>query len=313
MDARTKFKAVLRLIMDMADCFDTEPFQVGKLTVITVLASLSHLLEKISFRTSQIDPGEMIYLEGIAKEYGAAGTSPTLHLNTQPQLTKIIDTGFPLGRYLGKLSTFHRSVSSLIRWAQSPRRLRDTLKHSLEIQIVTSKPGCIPRLPRTSAGWEEVVRNIVDKSGFLQDGSFIQGAAAAVCKFYAHSPKAAPAVHCEVALILHYQSRPVSSVPPVRSIGVSKPSCSACWGWVQHLNSKNQTRYAVDGADKECFDLWGIPEHAQLSMGFWEQYTTSLEHLVCERWEAQSLIQSSSVIQGEEIVVTYTGPSETQR
>lgn len=101
---------------------------------------LSTLLESIYVRTSQVDPVEMALLEGVVEQHGAASTdtSPSLHLNTLPAANKDhCDTGFPFGRYLGKLSTFHRSASSLIRWAQStqgpPRDTNpsaSTAKHS---------------------------------------------------------------------------------------------------------------------------------------------------------------------------------------
>ncbi|KAF8432795.1 hypothetical protein BGX38DRAFT_242696 [Terfezia claveryi] len=284
--AKTELSAVSCSIRDMADCFN-QAYSQGKWTVTsTVLTKLSTLLENICVRTSQIDPVEMALLEGVVEQHGAAS--------------------FPLGHYLRKLSTFHRSASSLIRWAQSPR-LRHTLKDSLEIQIVTLKPEFIPQFPTTSAGWEEVVKNIVERNDFLPEGSFIQEAATAVCKSFSHSPKAAPPVHCEVALILHYQSRPVSSVPPFNYIGVSKLSCGACWEWIQQFNSENNTTYVVKGAHKKFYYPWGIPEH--LSMGFWKRYTIRLEHIVCERWQVQGSIRSgsdSTANSGNEIVVTNT-------
>ncbi|RPB23350.1 hypothetical protein L211DRAFT_868775, partial [Terfezia boudieri ATCC MYA-4762] len=104
-NAKTELSAVSCSIMDITDCFN-QAYSQGKWTVTsTVLTKLNTLLENICVRTSQIDPVEMALLEGVVEQHGAAS--------------------FPLGHYLGKLSTFHRSASSLIRWAQSPR-LRHT-------------------------------------------------------------------------------------------------------------------------------------------------------------------------------------------
>jgi len=306
-NAMTEISAISCSIIDMIDCFN-QAYSQGKWTVTkTVLTNLSTLLEDICVRTSRVDPVEMALFEGVVEQHGAASTSPFLHLNTLPAADKDhYETGFPLGRYLGKLSTFHRSASSLIRWAQSPR-LRHTLKNHLEVQIVTSKQEFIPQLPTTSASWEEVVKNIVERNGFLSEGSFIQEAAAAACKSSSHPLKAAPPVHCEVALILHYQSRPTSSVPPFNYIGVSKLSCGACWEWIQQFNSENNTTYVVKGAHRKFYYPWGIPK--QLSTGFWKRYTIRLEHIVCERWKAQGSVRSdsdSTVSSNDEIVETNT-------
>ena len=66
-------------------------------------------------------------------------------------------------------------------------------------------------------------------------------------------------VHCECALITHYQNRAKSIVAPLEYIGVSKLSCKACVLFFEASNKVTSSRFCTRGSHQKWYFPWAMP------------------------------------------------------
>lgn len=66
-------------------------------------------------------------------------------------------------------------------------------------------------------------------------------------------------VHCECALISYLESSHLDATPPLRYIGVSRPSCGACHAWLEAFNARGGRKYHIHGYHGRWCWPWAMP------------------------------------------------------
>ena len=73
-------------------------------------------------------------------------------------------------------------------------------------------------------------------------------------------------VHCECALIHRLMTKDGSNwdnVLPFNYIGVSKPSCSACYLWIEAFNDQGGRKFYTRGSHGKWYWPWVMPESGE--------------------------------------------------
>lgn len=157
--------------------------------------------------------------------------------------------------YLLKLVTIHTYIDCL---ARSPRLRRHFFNK--EFTVVTV---CQPRVPVSmpeARDWEKVVEDALKLSNLLDYSNSKLRSLFETLKSqpgYLRAP-----VHCECALITHYQNRPNSKsvVAPLEYIGVSKLSCKACVLFFEASNKVASSRFCTRGLHQKWYFTWVMPK-----------------------------------------------------
>lgn len=119
-----------------------------------------------------------------------------------------------------------KGVSWLLAFAYDPK-LRPRFFTGQDIEIRCVSPGREDiRLPRPKR-WKEVARAALESQGETLRASDPKPGSSRHLK---KNQSINAAVHCEVALALHFLSKDLEGPSPLPYIGISKPSCYACWG-----------------------------------------------------------------------------------
>ena len=164
-------------------------------------------------------------------------------------------------RYLQKLVTVHTYIECLIRYAHLPRLRRHFYNKKFAVETV--RQPCVTVVMPKARDWERVVAdalqfpNLFDNSNpkvvrlfkTLKSNSRYLGTVRAP-------------IHCECALITHYQNRPnsLSVVPPLEYIGVSKLSCKACALFFEASNKASSSRFYTRGSHQKWYFPWAMPK-----------------------------------------------------
>ncbi|OJJ84511.1 nucleic acid/nucleotide deaminase domain-containing protein [Aspergillus glaucus CBS 516.65] len=148
-------------------------------------------------------------------------------LDAQQKLTASLDEiWFPLATYLEKIPSMQKGVNWLLAFAYDPTlRPRFFTGQGIEIRCVSPGRENI-RLPRPKR-WKEVARAALESQGETLRASDPKPGSSRHLK---KNQSINAAVHCEVALALHFLSKDLEGPSPLPYIGISKPSCYACWG-----------------------------------------------------------------------------------
>lgn len=124
-----------------------------------------------------------------------------------------------------------KGVNRLLAFAYDPR-LRPRFFTGQDIEIRYVSPGRENiQLPKPKR-WKEVARAALESQGeTLRSSDPKPGSSRHLKKEQSINA----AVHCEVALALHFLSKDLEGPLPLPCIGISKPSCYACWEFFQCL------------------------------------------------------------------------------
>lgn len=145
-------------------------------------------------------------------------------------------------------------ISDILGYSAFVRNREIILRH-LEVVHVSTLSYPISEPP----SWEKVLsttmatgrRTLTDESKLLEalnSALPLSSSSNAVNPvFTTHYP-----IHCEVALINHYVSNPCP--PPLRQIGGSKQTCSACSSYIKASNKSRNIKF-----EKTCGGKWYFP------------------------------------------------------
>lgn len=157
-----------------------------------------------------------------------------------------------------KLTSHHRFILHLIAYSRTPLGSRDL---TLRLQVLGNPkdpaggmpagllpiPGCTALItpfmpPRVTAASE--IQKVTSKLGLTAQRATYLGT-----------------VHCECTLIANLGGPGMKKNWPVRYIGVSKLSCSACYSWIQAYNNQHQhqQRFFTAGTHGKWYAQWTIP------------------------------------------------------
>ena len=166
---------------------------------------------------------------------------------------------FPLERYLRKLITIHTHIDCLVHYAHSPRLRRHFYNKKFSVETV-NQPRAIVIMPKPQ-DWERVVADVLKLTDLLANHGPGLTRLLQTLRTRNSGTIRAP-VHCECALITHYQNRPksISDVVPLKYIGVSKLSCKACALFFQVSNSLTSSRFCTRGSNQKWYFPWAMPE-----------------------------------------------------
>ena len=164
--------------------------------------------------------------------------------------------------YLQKLVIIHTYIDRLARYAHSPRLRRHFFN---KFMVETVCQPCMTLVMPKAQDWERVVADALRFPNLLDSDNFNPKL---VCLFKTLKSKPgylrtvqAP-VHCECALITHYQNRPNSKpvVAPLEYIGVSKLSCKACVLFFEASNKVTSSRFCTRGSHQKWYFPWAMPK-----------------------------------------------------
>ena len=164
---------------------------------------------------------------------------------------------FPLERYLRKLITIHTHIDCLVHYARSSRLRRHFHKKS-SVETV-NQPRATVVMPKPQ-DWERMVADVLELSDLLANYGPRLTRLIQTLRTRNSGTIRAP-VHCECALITHYQNRPksISDVAPLEYIGVSKLPCKACALFFEVSNSLTSSRFCTHDSHQKWYFPWAMP------------------------------------------------------
>lgn len=162
---------------------------------------------------------------------------------------------FRLRRAIEKLTTQHRHIHVLLRFAHSPR-LRSAFLTPLSVLAIPTPPQVSISLPSTPIDWQSLIEAVCNGYILTSDKWLTDE----VMKLSAHFQRGRynGVVHCECALIAHFETTH-SDPPPFSYIGVSKLSCRGCHAWIQAFNAAGGRQYRTQGTHGKWYFPWAMP------------------------------------------------------
>lgn len=162
----------------------------------------------------------------------------------------------PVRRALEKLTSLHRYIEVLVRFANS-RRLRPALSYRLSIIPVTPPPRRQIALPGSVDEWETTVDFVCAGKDFTT-ANWGRKQAVELADHFSSSYLCA--THCECSLIAHLEAIHTPGTTPAFSyIGVSKLSCRACMLWITAFNRRGGRQYFTRGTHGKWYWPWAAP------------------------------------------------------
>lgn len=171
---------------------------------------------------------------------------------------------FELRRALEKLTSHHRQFMQLVRSACSPRLGRSfTVEGTVEEVPDCSNDIVLHKLPDGEPAWRKVLAEIcADNEDLLRDDALMNRVSGTLDAAISGQQQK-PCVHCECALVAHYERhRSVTSTPPFSYIGVSKLSCMPCHLWLRALAATTGRSYHTRGTHGKWYRGWRTPDPA---------------------------------------------------
>ena len=154
----------------------------------------------------------------------------------------------------------HTYIDCLARYAYLPRLRRHF--YNKEFTVETVYQPCVTVVMPKAQDWERVVADALKFPNLLANLN-----SKLICFFETLKSKPgylgtlqAP-VHCECALITHYQNslNSRSLVAPLGYIGVSKLSCKACVLFFEASNKVGSSRFCTRGSHQKWYFPWAMP------------------------------------------------------
>lgn len=184
------------------------------------------------------------------REFDYVSVLWTMDTNVRPDPNYEI----PVRRALEKLTSLHRYIEVLVRFANSPR-LRPALTFEPSISLVTPPARRQVTLPSSIHEWETTV-DYVCAGKELATADWARKQATDLAGHYDKSYLCV--THCECSLIAHLEATPAET-PPFSYIGVSKLSCRACMLWIAAFNRRAGRQYVTRGAHGKWYWPWTAP------------------------------------------------------
>jgi len=116
---------------------------------------------------------------------------------------------------------------------------------------------CTVEFPRSQGEWLSVLHSLCIQTSEWQDTVALN-----LSTMYQPLQDMCP-VHSECSLIQQLGTKSGSrwdNVPPFNYIGVSKPSCSACYLWIQAFNELGGRKFYTRSSPVKWCWPWGMPE-----------------------------------------------------
>ena len=155
----------------------------------------------------------------------------------------------------------HTYIDCLARYAHSPRLRRHF--YNKEFTVETVYQPCVTVVMPKARDWERVVADALEFPDLLANFN------PKLVRLF-ESLKSKPGylgavqapVHCECALITHYQNslNSGSVVAPLEYIGVSKLSCKACVLFFEASNKVSSSRFRTRGSHQKWYFPWAMPD-----------------------------------------------------
>lgn len=170
----------------------------------------------------------------------------------------------PLYRAIQKLSSHHRFILQLLKYASSAEGQADLPRITVHATKVVAVPVDVafPSIPQV----ENIIRPLLPpgdtlqaemdavRAGFNHEFDPLELDAAESVPFKAF-------VHCECSLIADFTT--MGNPQPFRYIGVSKLSCAACHLWIKAFNNTHHTQYHTRGTHGRWYPKWAMPTSLQ--------------------------------------------------
>lgn len=155
---------------------------------------------------------------------------------------------FDLYRAIEKLTSHHRYVRELIRFAHSPR-LRQVLLLNMSVVAVPLANLNNPTvLPRSLQEWKTVLGPMLNNNDLFT-----------INQRYSKYRSTAR-IHCECSLVTFLEmSEGALKVPAFGYIGVSKLSCKPCQIWLECFNDRGGRQYYTRGTHGKWYYPWTAP------------------------------------------------------
>jgi hypothetical protein len=189
---------------------------------------------------------------------------------------------FPLVRYLSKVTAIHSHCDVLLKHAHSPR-LRRHLHNTFRVSSIQLESINIS-MPQS---WGPVIKNALDRQGFIPIRRSTQ-----MQKIFRElrdlpNPVQAP-VHCECALIHHFQRLPETETPALNYLGVSRLSCKACALFIKAFDNHGRCEFYTRGSHHKWTFPWALPRsRSQVLEAFYDSVSlyiaNSLSNTRCAR------------------------------
>ena len=190
-------------------------------------------------------------------------------------------------RYLRKLITIHTHIDCLVHNAHSPR-LRHHFYKKFSVETV-NRPRVAVAMPKPQ-DWEAVVAGVLKLPDPLANHGPRLTRLLQTLRTRNSGTIRAP-VHCECALITHYQNRPksISDMAPLEYIGVSKLSCKACALFFEVSNPLTSSRFCTRGSHQKWYFPWAMPE-CDPKIG--DNFVAQLANYLCCSLEIEGIAKS---------------------
>ena len=149
--------------------------------------------------------------------------------------------------------------------------------------------------------WKRVVAEVLELPGLLANPSDRLTSLLTTLGTKNSGTIRAP-VHCECALIAHYQNRhkSTSDVAPLGYIGVSESSCRACALFFEVSNSFASSRFYTRGSHQKWYFPWAMPE---CDLKISDEFVARLANHLCPalelRYAAGRMLSDSSAASGD--------------
>lgn len=184
------------------------------------------------------------------REFDRVSVLGTMHANVCPDPNYDI----PVRRALEKLTSLHRYIEVLVRFANSPR-LRPALTFKMSVSPVTPPARRQVTLPSSIDEWQSTL-DYVCAGRELATADWTRKRAADLAGHYDESYLCL--THCECSLIAHLEAAHTKA-PAFSYIGVSKLSCRACMLWIAAFNRRAGRQYFTRGTHGKWYWPWAAP------------------------------------------------------
>lgn len=198
-------------------------------------------------------------------------------------------TPFRLRRAIEKLTTQHRQIHVLLRFAHSPR-LRPAFLLPLSVIAIPSPPRVAITLPSTPLDWQSLIEAVCNGHLMTSDTWLTDE----VMKLSARFPggRYYGVVHCECALIAHFETTRTDPAP-FSYIGVSKLSCRGCNAWIQAFNAAGGPQYHTQGTHGKWYFPWAMPSVGTETMSR-SHVASILREKFLKFWTSEGKLYSAS-------------------
>jgi hypothetical protein len=172
---------------------------------------------------------------------------------------------FPLRRYLERVTSLHRNIDVLIRYAKSTNQCFHPTNFNLSV-VTLPAPSCWLGLPDTKNAWRDSLMRAIKTAGYVVTREQTDKTVDRAVAKYTDFPRA-PVLHCELALIAQYlaksSKKKFAGTPEVCYIGLSKPCCRTCSLLISAVNETSEITFATRECNGKWYADWAFPETLQ--------------------------------------------------